>query len=197
MNAYPKAIGQRCSTRECTASLLALILCLAVTGSVRAESRAEEYAVKAAFLFHFAQFVEWPEGTFKEPDNPLVYCTVGEDPFHGALDTTLSGKMTGGHSFQVWHLKQALEVQGCNIIFIGNEGRKQVPATLNALKESPILTVGESEQFLQEGGIIGFCVEENKIRFNINLEAAKKANLKISSRLLTLAKTVIGTPKRD
>lgn len=193
MHAQAKVIDQRCSTTW----RLVLILCLAATGSVRADSRAEEYTVKAAFLFHFSQFVEWPEGTFKEPDSPLVYCTVGEDPFHGALDSTLSGKMAGAHLFQVRHLTRAQEAQGCSVVFIGDEERKQISATLNAVKGSPILTVGESEQFIQEGGMIGFCMEENKIRFNINLEAAERAHLKISSRLLTLSKTVIGKPKRD
>lgn len=156
-----------------------------------------EYAVKAAFLFHFGQFVEWPEGAFQNANSPVVYCTIGEDPFQGALDDTLKGKTIEARALLVRHLKDGSEAQGCHVAFIGKTGKRRVTDELAILKSSPVLTIGESEQFVKDNGIIAFCVEENKIRFNINLEAAEKANLKISSRLLTLAKTVIGKPKRD
>ena len=156
-----------------------------------------EYELKAAFLFHFAQFVEWPEGAFQDANSPLVYCTLGEDPFHGALDDSLKGKFVATHAFQVRHLTQIQEAQGCHLVFVGRDDKRQIPAMLALLNASGVLTVGESERFVQEGGMIGFCTEENKIRFQINLEAAEKANLKISSKLLRLAKDVIGKPRRD
>jgi len=156
-----------------------------------------EYAVKAAFLFHFAQFVEWPEGAFQDANSPLVYCTIGEDPFQGALDESLKGKTIEARALQVRHLKDGRDAQGCHVVFIGKTDKRRVTDELTSLGNSPVLTVGETEQFLRDNGMIAFCMEENKIRFNINLEAAKKANLKISSKLLTLARTVIGTPKRD
>lgn len=159
-------------------------------------SSPNEYAVKAAFLFHFAQFVEWPEGTFREATSPLVYCTIGADPFHGALETSLLGKKMGGHEFQVRHAGQISEIQGCHVLFVG-EGEKAHLASVLASVKGPVMTVGESKQFVNEGGMIAFCLEENKIRFDINQEAAEKANLKISARLLALARTVIGKPKRD
>jgi len=165
----------------------------AISGQSREPS---EYAVKAAFLFHFAQFVEWPEGAFREANSPLVYCTIGEDPFQGALDESLKGKMVGAHPLQVKHLAEASEALGCHVAFIGKTGKKRVTDELARLGSSPVLTIGETEAFVKDNGMIAFCVEESKIRFNINLEAAKKANLKISSRLLTLAKTVIGSPRR-
>lgn len=155
-----------------------------------------EYNLKAAFLFHFAQFVEWPEGAFQNTDSPLVYCTIGEDPFQGALDASFKGKAIGPHSLQVRHLKDSSESQGCHVVFLGKVKRR-VPEELAILQGKPILTVGETEQFVRDSGMIGFCIEENKIRFNINLDAAEKANLRISARLLMLAKTVIGKPKRD
>ena len=76
---------------------------------------------KAAFLYHFSQFVDWPEGTFKETNSPLVYCTIGEDPFHGALDASLSGKTIGARTLQVQHFKQPQEIRGCQILFIRRE----------------------------------------------------------------------------
>ncbi len=152
-----------------------------------------EYEVKAAFLYHFAQFVEWPpEETFKGAGSPLTYCTIGEDRFHGALDAALNGKTIGARSFRVQHLKQPQEIQRCQVLFIGAEEKNLLPAILAGVKGSSVLTVGESEHFVQEGGMIGFLLEENKIRFEVNLEAAERAKLKMSSRLLELAKTVIG-----
>jgi YfiR/HmsC-like len=184
---------------RCTCGLVVWFVLLALacaSAGAQADSRAEEYTVKAAFLFHFAQFVEWPEGTFQYAKSPLVYCTVGEDPFQGALEASLRGKAIGPHSLQVRHLKDSSEAQGCHVVFLG-KAKRRVPEELAILQGNPILTVGESEQFVKDSGMIGFCIEENKIRFNINLEAAEKANLKISARLLMLAKTVIGRPKRD
>ena len=151
-----------------------------------------EYQVKAAFLFHFAQFVEWPEETFKDAGSPLIYCTIGEDPFQGSLDATINGNTKGPRPFRVQHLRQPREIQGCQVLFIGVVDKRVLPAILAGAKGNSVLTVGEFEHFAQEGGMIGFLLEENKIRFEINLEAAQKANLKLSSRLLALAKSVIG-----
>lgn len=177
----------------------AVLTALLLAGNVRSiaaqSTPANEYEVKAAFLFHFAQFVEWPDGAFGRADSPLVYCTIGKDPFQGKLDATLKNKTIGARATQVRHLKQIQDAQGCHLAFIGEENNGQISAWLAVLQGSPILTVGESERFVQEGGMIAFCIEENKIRFEINLESAKTANLKISSRLLTLAKTVMGKPK--
>jgi hypothetical protein len=151
-----------------------------------------EYDVKAAFLFHFAQFVEWPPETFKDAGTPLTYCTIGEDPFRGVLDQSLGGKSIGTRPLRVRHLKEPQEVQGCQVLFIATGEKKRFAEAMASANGHPVLTVGESEHFAQEGGIIGFYLEENKIRFEVNLDAADKANLRISARLLVLAKTVIG-----
>lgn len=185
-------------TRLALTVLITLFL-FQCTPAISAQSAdAAEYTVKAAFLFHFAQFVQWPEGALPEANSPLVYCTIGEDPFQGALETSFKGKVIGTHPLQVRHLKEASEAQGCHVVFIGKAmKRKRIPEELASLKRNPVLTVGESNQFVEDSGMIGFRVAENKIRFDINLEAAESAGLKISARLLTLAKTVIGKPKRD
>jgi hypothetical protein len=154
-----------------------------------------EYQVKAAFLFHFAQFVDWPPEAFKDAASPLTYCTVGEDPFHGALDASLNGKTIDGRPVRVLHFKLSQEVQPCQILFLGAPEKKSLSATLVTLGASPVLTVGESQDFIGQGGMIGFLWEDNKVHFEINLEAAERAKLKISARLLTLAKKVIGGPK--
>ncbi|HTT32762.1 MAG TPA: YfiR family protein [Methylomirabilota bacterium] len=171
---------------------LILIFALVFPSGVNADSVAEEYSVKAAFLFHFAQFVEWPETAFASPGSPLTYCTLGQDPFHGALDATLSGKTIGGRPLQVVHLKASQDLQNCHVLFLGASEKKSIPVALSSLKGKPVLTIGETGHFVDAGGVIGFSLDENKIRFEINLGAAETAKLRINSRLLSLAKQVVG-----
>jgi hypothetical protein len=173
--------------------MLAVVAALCGTRPALSETiPSSEYQIKAAFLFHFSQFIEWPEGTFTEASSPLTYCTIGEDPFHGALEASLSGKTSGSRPFRVMHFQQPQETRNCQILFIGEGGKKLLPTVLTSLKDNSVLTVGESEHFVEGGGMIGFLLEDNKIRFEINLEAAEHAKLKMSSRLLALAKTVTG-----
>jgi hypothetical protein len=187
---------QRRRRLRITGCILSALVALVGDRPVLGQSNpSSEYEVKAAFLFHFAQFVEWPPDTFKEAGTPLVYCTIGEDPFHGSLEAALNGKTIGARSLHVRHLKQPSELQGCQVVFLGEKEKRLFPTVLELLKSSPVLIVGESEHFVQDGGTIGFFLEENKIRFEINLDAAEKAKLKISSRLLALAKTVVGNPR--
>jgi len=160
--------------------------------STRAQSQSAEYHVKAAFLFHFAQLVEWPAGTLGNDINPVTLCTIGEDPFRGDLEATLAGKTVGTRTLIVRHLKSAEEFQGCHVLFVSSHDAARLGPLLQELKNGPILTVGESDGFVEQGGMIGFCLVDNKVRFEINVEAAERAKLKISSRLLLLAKTVVG-----
>jgi hypothetical protein len=177
-------------------AILAIVAALVGARSAYTQTASlSEYQVKAAFLYHFAQFVDWPPEALKDASGPLTYCTIGEDPFHGALDAALNGKAVGAHSLQVRHVKQIPDAQGCQVLFIGEKEKKELAAVLSALHGNSLLIVGESEHFAQEGGTIGFSLEENKIGFEINLDAAAKAKLKISSKLLALAKNVIGGPK--
>jgi hypothetical protein len=194
--------GRRCQTpskriysvgARLRAAILAVLAALAGVRTAPTQiNSSSEYQVKAAFLFHFAQFVEWPEETFKDAGSPLTYCTIGDDPFHGSLDTVLGGKTIGSRPFRVHHFKQPREIKGCQVLFIGAEEKKVLPDILEGVKGNSVLTVGESEHFVRDGGMIGFLLEENRIRFEVNLETAEKAKLKVSSRLLALAKSVIG-----
>jgi len=187
--------GRRRARGVCRLGAAILAALAALSGACPASTETNptgEYQVKAAFLYHFAQFVEWPEETFKDAGSLLTYCTIGEDPFQGYLDVALNGKTIGARSFRVLHFRQSREIQGCQVLFIGAGEKKFLDAILTSIKGNSILTVGESEHFVQDGGMIGFCLEENKIRFEINLETAQRAKLRISSRLLALAKSVIG-----
>ena len=148
--------------------------------------------MKAAFLFHFAQLVDWPAPSPGEENRPLTLCTLGQDPFGGDLETTLQGKSIGTHRVQIRHVRQPQDVPGCQVVFISGRDRKQVVSLLASLKNDAVLTVGESDDFVKQGGMIGFCMDSDKVRFDVNVDAAARAKLKISSRLLLLAKSVIG-----
>jgi YfiR/HmsC-like len=182
----------------CRGGVVGIALALAfVAGSDRVfpqSNPSSEYQVKAAFLFHFAQFVESPAEAFKNGASPLTFCTVGEDPFRGQLEGSLGGKTVNGRPIRVLHFKQAQGIQGCQVLFLRSPEKKFISARLANLKASPILTVGESDKFAEQGGMIGFFLEQDKVRFQINLAAAEKANLKISAKLLALARTVFGKP---
>ncbi len=172
----PTGLRRRCL--QIAASILGAFVALDGGRPVSAQSNAlGEYQIKAAL---------------KDADSPLTYCTIGEDPFHGSLEVALSGKTIGARVLRVQHFRKPQEIQGCQVLFIGAEERKLLPAILAGVKGDSVLTVGESEHFVQDGGMIGFCLEENKIRFEINLEVAQKAKFRISSRLLALAQSVIG-----
>jgi hypothetical protein len=175
-------------------SLLVLLLALFGTAveRTRGQSNDEEYRVKAAFLFHFAQLVDWPEESLSGTDNSLYLCTLGEDPFQGTLEATVAGKEIGNRTIRVRHLFSPQDLQVCQIIFLGKAQSKRIPMLVADLHNAPILTVGETAGFLDAGGMIDFLLEENKVRFEINLDAADSANLKIGSRLLILAQRVVG-----
>jgi YfiR/HmsC-like len=170
-----------------------LVVAMSVADTSRAQAPVEEYRVKAAFIFHFIQLVDWPAGALGEEKNPLTVCTVGNDSFQGDLETTLQGKLIGTHPLHVEHLKSSQDTKGCRVVFVSDSERAQVSLIITALKDDAVLSVGESGDFVKEGGMIGFCMENNKVRFEINVRAADRARLKISSRLLLLAKNVIGS----
>src|ERR1700733_5397326 len=158
----------------------------------RAQSTDEEYRVKAAFIFHFAQLVDWPPETRTDAANSLFLCTIGQDPFQGALESTVAGKAVGDRTLRIRHLKQDDDLQACQVLFLGKAQSKRIPMVLATLHNAPILTVGESPGFLGAGGMICFVLEDNNVRFGVNLYAAASAKLKIGSRLLILAQTVVG-----
>jgi hypothetical protein len=175
------------------ALLAAVLLLLAPSGQkTKAQTSAEEYRVKAAFIFHFAQLVDWPPEAQTGADHSLVLCTLGEDPFQGTLELTVAGKVIGNRVMRIRHLGEPQDLQACQILFLGKAQSKRIPALVTNLHNAPVLTVGETAGFLDAGGMIDFLLEDNKLRFEVNLKAAESADLKIRSRLLVLAQRVVG-----
>ena len=154
------------------------------------QATAEEYQIKAAFLYHFAQFVEWPGSTLNGKDLSVNLCIFDNDPHLLEVRNSIEGKPIGSRVFHVRQLSQGQEIQGCQMLFLSRDVARRQSATLKSLHGAPVLTVGETSNFLTDGGMIRFHTEDNKIRFDINLGAADLSRLKISSRLLLLATSV-------
>ena len=149
-----------------------------------------EYQVKAAFLYNFAKFVEWPTGTSGGDGDALVVCAMGEDPFEHALEDVVKGKSFNGKTFEVRYVSTIREARSCGVLFISSSERKRVGSILEGLKGASVLTVGDTPGDAKRGCIIDFLLEDNRVRFEINVKAANLANLKISAKLLSLAKVV-------
>jgi hypothetical protein len=150
----------------------------------------DEYQLKAAFLYNFARFIEWPAKAFEDPSQPFVFCVLGEDPFGRALDDLLEGRKIGGRAPTVRRISDARRARGCQILFVSSSEPKSVLALLAGIGDSGLLTVGESDAGAAEGMIIDFTLEDGKIRFIINAAVAEREKLRISSRLLSLATVV-------
>ena len=178
-----------------SAPWLVLLLSLFLAGTakiVRAQSNDNEYRVKAAFLFHFAQLVDWPPDALNGTDSSLYLCTLAEDPFQGALESTVEGRTIGKRVIHVRHLQQSEDMRKCHLLFLGKAQSKRARVLVATLRNAPVLTVGETSDFLADGGMISFLLDEDRVRFDINLAAARSAGLTIGSRLLVLAKNVTG-----
>jgi hypothetical protein len=150
----------------------------------------DEYRIKAAFLYNFAKFVEWPAQAFKSPSDPIVIGVVGKNPFGNALSEAVAGKTWGGRAFQVREVVDAPQAASCQIVFISASERKRLRLLLNWIRNSAVLTVGETDNFASEGGIINFKIDAGTVRLQINVEAARKQELHISAKLLSLAEIV-------
>lgn len=151
------------------------------------DSSPSEYQIKAAFLFHFAQFVEWPPQAFANSQSPIVIGVLGKNVFGDVLVRTIHNKTVNHHPFQCEEIRSVREATNCQILFISASEKNRLPKILKDLRGMNILTVSETDQFIQDGGIINFVIEDDEIHFQINDDAAKKAGLKISSKLLSLA----------
>lgn len=147
-----------------------------------------EYQVKAAFLLNFAKFVEWPSSAFADADSPVAICILGKDPFGRTIDDLVQGEVANGRKLMVRRTSQLPPPQACQVVF-AEASTKDVAKTLNGLGRG-VLTVGEGGSFLRDGGIIAFVIENRRVRFDINQTAAEGAALKLSSKLLSVARSI-------
>ena len=149
-----------------------------------------EYQIKAVFLFNFCQFVEWPSTAFSSPEDPMVIGILGIDPFGNYLDETVMGERVNGHPLVVKRFQNPDQIEGCHILFVNLPERAEMEAILQFAEANNVLTVSDADNFVKKGGMMKFFTEDNRIRIRINVDAAKKAGLNISSKLLKVADLV-------
>jgi YfiR/HmsC-like len=196
---YPRGAGRR----KISASGL-FALCLQVVffsaaynfpTPLPAQSRPpSEYELKAAFLFNFAKFIDWPESSFASEQSPFSICILGSDPFGSALDRTLQGKVVGNRPVTLTRITQIAQTRQCQVVFVSSSESRRLPEIVDRLQSASVLLVGESDGFAEAGGAIQFTLEDNRVRFTINTDVADRAGLKFSSKLLALAKIVRDAP---
>lgn len=168
--------------------LLAALLLSVPALAVADDKQIPEYRVKSAFLYNFSRFVTWPETTLQDRTE-FSLCVIGTDPFGTQLDK-LTGKPVHDRTLVVQRLSSLTLLDDCQLVYIGKN--TALSEALMIVREQPVLTVSEAADFIEQGGIIQFKLVHNKVRFRINLDAAKTAGLSISSKLLSLAINVTG-----
>jgi YfiR/HmsC-like len=166
--------------------IIGLIFAFDLRGFAQTSSPTE-YRIKAAFLYNFAKFIKWPPQTFAGPESPIVIGVLGENVFGGDLEQTIHDKTFNDHPFQFKEFHSVNQATNCQILFISASEQERLPKILSGLRGTSVLTVSEMDHFIEAGGMINFVIEEKRIHFQINNEAAEKAGLIISSKLLSLA----------
>jgi hypothetical protein len=169
---------------------ICLSLALGASAQTLDTSDSSEYLIKAGFIYNFAKLVGWPASAFAQPDSPIVIGILGTDPFGTIIDRILADKKIDARRFVIKRLKWGMDLKDCDILFIGSSEAPHLEEVLRSLRGQPVLTIGETPGFARRGCIINLIVEDNKVRFEVNLDSAKQADLNISSRLLALAKII-------
>ena len=170
---------------------------LLLLGALRVSAQttpSKEYQIKAVFLFNFAQFVEWPPAAFASANSPIVIGVLGENPFGAYLDETVRDEKVNNRPLEVQRYRRVDEIKTCHVLFISRSEANRLEQILVSLKDRSILIVGDGDDFVQRGGMIRLATAQNKVRLIINVDAAKAANLTISSKLLRAAELM--TPSK-
>jgi len=162
------------------------VAALLLTAAPVAAQSASAPALTAAFLYNFAKFAEWPEGA---PTGPMTICVLGDAAVADALDATVRGRTIEGREIAVVRVKPDA-LRTCHLLYVSGIDQHRAQQIIDELKTAPVMTVSDRDRFAESGGIAGLFVEAGKMRFAINLDAALRARLRISSRLLNLAKLV-------
>ena len=149
-----------------------------------------EQQLRAAYVLNFIRYTDWPERAFHAPNAPLVVCTLGDHQGSAAL-AGIAGKTIRGHTVQLRPVASADEARICHVLFVSETEARRFVGTLRALQHLPILTVSEADSFVDAGGMIGLVHIDNRLQFEVNLDGVQQAQLKASSQLLRLARSVI------
>lgn len=170
--------------------LLLAVICFGL--GAEAATTKEEYAVKAALVYNFARFSQWPEEAFKYEQAPLRVVVYGDKSLDLAF-SAIEGTMVGEHPIEVIHVEKPEDLPHCHLLFLAKTERDDWPKIMAILGERAVLTVGEMNGFIDSGGVLNLHLDKSKINFEVNLDQAKSNNIIISSRILKLASSVINT----
>lgn len=165
---------------------LAVLWALIGPPILHAQSSPTEYQVKAAYLYNFGKFVEWPTGVTAS-DSSFNICVLGQDPFSSTFGTTIAGESIKGKDVLIKRIPRAQDAVGCHILFISSSEEARLKEILAALDKTSVLTVSDMSQFTRRGGMIQFVMDSNRVRFEVNLTNAERTGLTLSSQLLKVA----------
>jgi len=188
---FPQAPG----AVACVIALLGLAMGPAAQSGVAGEATITESQVKALFLLNFSKYVSWPDDAFPTTNAPITIGVYGENHIGDDLQKAVTGKTVSGRGVVVRSIDDPEAADACQILFIAGADRKRAGEFLEHLKQRPVLTVGEADTFLDQGGMINLAKRENRIRLEVNLPAAQQVRLQLSSKLLSVADVVKGKPK--
>lgn len=152
-----------------------------------AQAPLSEYRLKAAFVYNFAKFIDWPPEAFKDDTAPFVIGILGDNPFGKNLEETVDHKTINTHPIKIQVFNDPADAAQCHLLFISKSNGAKIPEIIKKLQGTTVLTVSETDRFIEQGGMINFVEESKKVRFQINDDAAKVAKLRLSSKLLSLA----------
>ena len=172
--------------------LLAAATCVTGVSQTADAQNATTSEVKAAFLYNFARFTEWPATAFSSEASPFLIGVSGDEVMRQTVDTVVKGKAVGGRPFRTRAVVDDKDLGDIQMLFVGESSASRVGELLKALNGQPVLTVGSADRFCDRGGMINFLLEDNRVRFEIRFDATEQAGLKVSSRVLTLAKAIHG-----
>ena len=169
---------------------LLYILSPALSALLMHAQPAQEYALKAAVIYNITKFVEWPPYAFKTPSDTLNVCVLGENPFGDALKQALGGKLHENRTFTVREVREAGAASGCHVLFVSASEQKRFRSILEQVSSRATLTIGDADDFALAGGIVDLRLKDLKIQLQVNLAAADRSRIRISSRLLSLAEII-------
>ena len=171
--------------------MLAVLVGVACCAMTAAQSGVPtEYQVKAAFLFNFTKFVEWPATAFADPRSPIVLGVLGDDPFGGSLNLIVDGQLVRGRGIIIRKYRLGDDVRRCHVLFVSASEQARTAQILGGLQGASVLTVSDFAGFAGGGGVVQFFMEEDRVRFVVNVEAAARADLRVSAKLLAVAHVI-------
>jgi len=186
----PRPASLRSSATNLLLILCALGCALLGAASAAAADGSTDAQVKAAFVYNFAKFTEWPAASFASPQAPIRLCVSNVDETQAKAFAAIEGKPVQGREVRIKRSPTSAEIGECNILYVGDDDARRAQMALQAARNASVLTVSDNEGFIDSGGVIGLVYADNRIQFEVNLAAAQRAGLKIASQVLKIARLV-------